>query len=332
MIKSANKVIIWLMGGLGNQMFVYAYYRYLLVKGLNAYLANLFSILGRTNNDHEIYKLNYFNLNNLRFASPPCSDWLPYAEFCSVWSLLGNKDFKKRYLFKVLRWKIQHKLFPRLIIDKSTKHYVENQYNRSFYSAGITKDFDISMHGIFQSYKYTAEIRTILLKDFAFPEKGLPARIKQLLSKIQCANSVAVHVRRNDYVALGTTCGLPYYRRAAAYLHERFKNLKFFVFSDDPAWVRDNFRFLSNCFIIDTSNTKKSDYYDLLLMTKAKHNIIANSSFSWWAAWLNQNPWKIVCVPDRWLPPFLTTDEICPPEWVRIITNAIIQPCPSSKI
>jgi hypothetical protein len=86
-------------------------------------------------------------------------------------------------------------------------------------------------------------------------------------------------------------------------------------------WVKEHFSFLENCCFVETidgRNGKIGDYYDLFLMSKAKHAIVPNSSFSWWGAYLNRNPAKIVVIPDKWLEPNVPIDLICPPEWKRI--------------
>jgi hypothetical protein len=97
------------------------------------------------------------------------------------------------------------------------------------------------------------------------------------------------------------------------------KNLRYYIFSDDIEWVKGHFDFVGQYQVVDNSGYENSDYWDLYLMSKCKYNIIANSTFGWWSAWLNRNPEKIVVVPEKWNGyDFVFTDEICPPEWKMV--------------
>jgi hypothetical protein len=184
------------------------------------------------------------------------------------------------------------------------------------------------MSGWFQSYKYLNSIREIILSDFSF-KLDIPESIESVLNAIIDSNSVSLHVRRGDFIdsedgfkMFGVICTHQYYVNAYAYLQTKYSDLCYFIFTNDVKWVKANFVFLKNYNIVDTSKENLSDYYDLFLMTRTKHNIIANSTFSWWGAWLNQNPSKIVIAPEKWLGDnSLTTDEICPPEWIRVSSS-----------
>jgi hypothetical protein len=146
----------------------------------------------------------------------------------------------------------------------------------------------------------------------------------RMIEEIQDVQSVAVHVRRGDYItnpnnfaSLGL-CPLEYYEDANDFIEQHVKNPHFFIFTDDPEWAREHMKFSGPTKVVD-HNLGKADYEDLRLMTHCRHFIIANSSFSWWGAWLASNPDKIVIAPKTW---FMT--DSFPPEdripggWIRL--------------
>ena len=180
------------------------------------------------------------------------------------------------------------------------------------------------IEGYWQNYKYFNEIKELLEKDFVFPEY-INESDKEMAEKIKNSNSVGIHVRRGDYSSnprinqYHGTCSLEYYQKAAKTLENRFSDLKYFLFSDDPEWVNDNFNFLNNFKIV--SDGKRSELDEMHLLSDCKHQIIANSSFSWWGAWLNKNPEKVIIAPERW---FLDEEKqkqsknITLDEWIKI--------------
>lgn len=141
----------------------------------------------------------------------------------------------------------------------------------------------------FQNEKYFADYADDIRKEFQFKEKLQAPE----------GNTVAVHVRRGDYVwhPNHLVCLPSYYENAVAYICERVENPVFYVFSEDVEWCKENIKFPQPCFYVD--NTDKPSSHDMQLMSLCKHNIIANSTYSWWAAWLNSNPDKIVIAPDK---------------------------------
>ena len=158
--------------------------------------------------------------------------------------------------------------------------------------------------GFWQSEKYFIDIREILLREFSI-KYPLSVQSKETSEKIKFHESISLHIRRGDYVQdekshqLHGVCDLDYYDRCIEYMNKKVNNPHFFVFSDDPQWAKDNLKCHIPITIIDHNSGLRS-YEDLHLMSQCKHNIIANSSFSWWGAWLNSNPDKIVCAPQQW--------------------------------
>lgn len=174
--------------------------------------------------------------------------------------------------------------------------------------------------GYFQNEQYFKSIRKQLLRDFSLKEK-LNISNEQILQKIKETESVSVHIRRGDYVRLRhihPECSLEYYEKAIRYILDIHPNAHFFLFSDDIPWVKKEFKMPKNYDIVDV-NDADFGYRDLELMKNCKHNIIANSSFSWWRAWLNENINKVVIAPQIWQ---LISEEdnknICPSEWIRL--------------
>ena len=185
------------------------------------------------------------------------------------------------------------------------------------------------LDGYFQSEKYFGDQRSSLLKDFSFK---LPAGDKNetLLKDILNTVSVSIHFRRGDYVNKAATfkvhgiCDISYYEAAIAMLAEKQQGLCFYVFTDDPVWVNEHFimRHKTNYNMLLVNNNQGTDSWkDMYLMSSCKHNIIANSSFSWWGAWLNQNAEKMVIAPARWFADTNIYDfekDILPASWIKI--------------
>jgi hypothetical protein len=156
------------------------------------------------------------------------------------------------------------------------------------------------LHGYWQSEKYFLDAEETIRQDFSF---GTPTgRNAELATQIAETPSVSLHLRRGDYVSNAShiVCAQPYYDAAlAALLPKLDHDPQIFVFSDDPDWARKNLKLPGNPVVVD-HNGAEYDYEDLRLMSLCKHNIIANSSFSWWGAWLNQNPGRHVIAPSTW--------------------------------
>ena len=179
------------------------------------------------------------------------------------------------------------------------------------------------LDGYWFSYKYFDAIKDVLRKDFT--PLLLDERNQTLLSVIKAAeNPVAVHIRRGDYVSnpnankFHGVLPLEYYKEAVRLITDKVKNPTFYVFSDDARWVKEHFSFLENPVFVDF-NGDANNHIDIFLMSNCKHNIIANSGFSWWGAYLNDNKNKTVIAPETW---FLAKDmnpkDVKPNDWISI--------------
>ena len=184
----------------------------------------------------------------------------------------------------------------------------------------LNHDRYVYLWGLFQNEKYFKKYRKEILKAFRFKE-NMSDKNKQLVKSIQNSNSVAVHIRRGDYLAKNSAQHVlspHYYKLAIEYMTKRVKNPHFYVFSDDIKWAKKNITFQHPHTFVE-HNTGDFSYNDMRLMSLCKHNIIANSTFSWWGAWLNENPDKIVIAPDIWLKKDTNfINNIVPQNWIRL--------------
>ena len=180
---------------------------------------------------------------------------------------------------------------------------------------------DTYLHGYWQSQKYFAPIIDPLRRDLSFTT-DLDAANAEMATQIAGApNPVALHVRRGDYVASGSyaACSPAYYRAATDLLAGKIGTpLTCFVISNDPAWARAHLDLGQETVFVDL-NDEKTGHFDLHLMTLCAHNVIANSTFSWWGAWLNDTPGKCVVAPKNWFAKdALSNPDICPDDWLRL--------------
>lgn len=179
---------------------------------------------------------------------------------------------------------------------------------------------DTYLHGYWQSERYFSHVADDIRRDFSFPDFA-DARNRDMATRIGETVSVSLHVRRGDYLTLAAhvLCDQAYYEAALARVLDGLSGQPtVFVFSDDPEWAKRNLPLPCEKVVVDF-NGSETDYEDMRLMSLCKHNIIGNSSFSWWAAWLNAAPGKRVAGPARWFgDPNLSNPDILPPEWFRI--------------
>ena len=215
----------------------------------------------------------------------------------------------------------------RRVLKRSTLTFARNKnyiVEPSFtYWNGINglKD-NIYLDGYWQSERYFSAFVATIKADFTF-KLPLSAKNLQIASNISNVNAVSLHVRRGDYVSnkkansIHGVCSLDYYRDAIKSILNHIENPVFFVFSDDIAWVKNNLVIEAQSIFID-HNTGEESYNDMRLMSLCQHHIIANSSFSWWGAWLNTSPNKIVIAPKRWFVQNRSTDDLIPITWFKL--------------
>lgn len=179
----------------------------------------------------------------------------------------------------------------------------------------------VCLIGFFQSWRYFDQQAGPLRDDLRIPEP-LQSEAQKILQRIQHSNAVAVHVRRTDYVGVGWDILKPaYYASAMQRMRDLTTTPHFYVFSDDPAWCRQHLHARDVTFV-DVPAAHYDPLIDLHLMTRCQHHLIANSTYSWWAAWLAASSSQIVLAPPIWLPHLADDarclDDILPPHWIRM--------------
>lgn len=285
-------VTVKIVGGLGNQMFQYAYAKALQQKGYNV---NLDISAFETYTLHGGYGLHSYNID-LKIA---------------------HKNELNKFITVGFISKIRNKLKI-----KNSKIITETTllFEKKFLNIENNKYID----GYFQTEKYFSNIRDVILHQFTIKDK-ISNYSKDMKYAIEHANiSASLHIRRGDYLSslnsnIHGTCNLEYYKKAIIFLNSKFGEINYFIFSDDMAWVKENLK-IDQAIYID-SKEKRIPHEDIYLMSLCDHNIIANSTFSWWGAWLNQNNEKIVIAPKRWFNDEgleKQSKDIISEDWVRL--------------
>lgn len=295
-------MIVKLMGGLGNQMFQYAFGRSIQIdRNWDVFFDYSFIQNRRLQGDAGATvrnsELNIFDVS-------PQKKELFYLNFNNN---LCNKIYYKVYcslFFSVKKEKVLFKIDAKLLNNLSSKSYVL---------------------GYFQTEDYFVKHRNILLSEFTF-KNPFTDNSNKYLELILSKNSVAVHVRRGDYILANNiniygVCAAEYYINSIKYIKQRVVEPYFFIFSDDLDWVKEQSWVQGLNVIFVTGNTHEFSYEDMRLMSLCQHNIIANSSFSWWGAWLNVNKEKIVIAPSLWFAEEKlnkSIDRLIPDNWIKI--------------
>jgi len=203
---------------------------------------------------------------------------------------------------------------------KSVNYLREPHFH--FYNNALRVGNHVYVNGYWQSEKYFSSIRNQLLTEL-IPASELSSESQLIYDDIKNHNAVSLHIRRGDYInetnqSIYHTCSLDYYSKSIDLILSKVTQPKFYIFSDDFEWVKSNLNINQQIQFIE-HNKGKNSYQDLILMSKCKHNIIANSSFSWWGAWLNQHENKIVIAPEKWFKSnSKKTQDLIPSTWIQL--------------
>lgn len=298
-------IVTRISGGLGNQFFQYAL-------GKNISLKN---------NDELKLDIGFFDLGIEKDRS------FKLLNFNISANISNENDLKKIGIPDMVEQNLYSKIMRKVHVTLQNLKTVENrtivtEKNSMFDSKILKIENSCYLSGIWQSEKYFKDIEDTIRKEFTLKNETTEY-FKTWASKIENCESVCLHVRRGDYVksqktnAFHGTCSLEYYNEAINLILKKIKEPTFFVFSDDIDWVKDNLKIDYPKFFV--SDKRLPDYEELVLMSKCKHNIIANSTFSWWGAWLNNNKDKIVIAPKKWFNvESINTEDLIPEGWIRI--------------
>lgn len=269
-------VTVLLSGGLGNQVFQYAAAKALAARLGTSFQLDTYTFSKKTITTIRSYELDIFNI------SAPVTDTFKGKLVTRFYPLI------QRY----------RPFFQRLGVFTDTYAIL---YHPSFEKmAG-----NITMLGYFQNEKYFEAIKDELRKDFTF-RKPLTGKNQELSERLRTVQSIGIHIRRGDYltnqssVSNFITLDKDYYDKAVKLIMDEVENPEFFIFSEDFKWIKENLSFGNHPVTFVNWNKGKDSYIDMQLMSLCRHNVIANSSFSWWGAWLNANPKKIVIAPSVW--------------------------------
>jgi hypothetical protein len=286
-------IIVQLYGGLGNQLFQYAFGRALATK--------LDTNLKLDISSFHAASLHKYSLMHYHITE----------------DVAGSKEVESMVPFHTL----QQYLNRFLHVSFSRNLYLEKSYS---FDPGtrFIKD-NCLVRGCWQSEKYFMDIE-LTIRDAFQLKTPVSETGNQVKNQIDQSNAVSIHVRRGDYVNNPGTrkfhgiCDLAYYSRAIDFIANRIHDPHFYVFSDDPAWCVANLQSEYPLTFV-THNDTARNYEDLFLMSRCKHNILANSTFSWWGGWLNNHPEKIIIAPAKWFNTQLyKTDTLLPWKWVKL--------------
>lgn len=258
-------------------------------------------------NAYSHYNLhNGYELDKVFNISPRIANDSDIESVLGVW--------KNRYLAYVLKKTLKYGVsFPSHMIW-------EQSFGCDMKLAKIKSD--LYLDGYWQSEKYFLKNASQIKKDFIFnfKESGTDELLKH---HILGSNSVSIHVRRGDYISNPSAikkhgvCSLEYYYSAIQLISTQLKTPSFFVFSDDIDWARNNIKTTLPMQFVP-NNVGTNSFKDMYFMSQCKHNIIANSSFSWWSAWLNAHPKKLVVSPKLWFLDKTNTSDLIPESWISI--------------
>jgi hypothetical protein len=289
-------VTVLLSGGLGNQMFQYAAAKSLAIRLNTSLSVDLYALMKKTQATVRPYELEIFNTGDVS----------------------GTSSAKAKFVTKARPFIQKHRLFfQKCGIFTDT-------YAILYQPVFETIKGNIIMSGYFQNEKYFKDIAETIRQNFSF-RNPLTGKNAEAARQMAGKQSVSIHIRRGDYLNANARSNFvipdkTYYESAIKYITNQIEDPEFYIFSEDFEWIRENINIERPVAFIDW-NKGKDSYRDMQLMSLCKHNIIANSSFSWWAAWLNSNINKTVIAPGQWFREEQKNkllDGFFPEGWVRM--------------
>ncbi|MBP3277867.1 MAG: alpha-1,2-fucosyltransferase [Butyrivibrio sp.] len=271
-------IIIQLKGGLGNQMFQYALYRELLHRGKEVKIDDV------TGFEHDKLRIPVLDRFGIEYEKATHEEVVAITD-------------SKMDIFSRIR---------RKLTGRKTKEIVEVE---GIFDPQILELDEAYLVGYWQSDKYftSPEVIEHLQETFSKrPQEIMHDSVSwTTLQQIECCESVSIHVRRTDYldaehIKIHNLCSETYYKNAISMVRQKHPNAVFFIFTDDKEWCKEHFKG-HNFINVELQEGEFTDVADMLLMSRCKHHIMANSSFSWWSAWIGDTPEKMVIAPAKWI-------------------------------
>lgn len=287
--------IVKILGGLGNQMFQYALYLSLKEQFPDEQVMIDTSCF-------TAYPLhNGFEVGKIFTLTPAIASW---------------KDILKvAYPYPNYRfWQI-----GKYILPKRKTMCVERK-NLALETSVLMRKGNCYYDGYWQHEEYFSAVKESIWEAYSFPQMTNEWN-RKITEQLQIFNSVSLHIRRGDYInhpLFKGICDLDYYKRAICYMEEHVHPQLYCIFSNDIQWCKNNLHdlFLGKEVVYVSWNKGAESYVDMQLMSLCKHNIIANSSFSWWGAWLNRYPGKVVVSPQKWTN--VDIEDPIPQNWIKL--------------
>ena len=320
-------IIIRIYGGLGNQMFQYAAARRLAHKHNASLKLDINDLV--LAHGYSIYGLRFFNIQENIAGLLDTLSYYPNGSLRRIATRMLGKRFYSLFLNRFIKDK-KHYLKQRYYNYEPTSKevgslLVGNILSQRFFHFDpevLEAPDNVYLMGSWISEKYFKDIEDIIRKEFTVktPQTGENNEIAEMILNTE---SVSLHVRRGEFVTksgyreIYDLCNLDYYEQCIKYIVERVKSPHFFVFSDDIPWVKEKLK-ISFPVTFVNHNDASTDYEDMRLMSQCQHNIISNSTFSWWGAWLNAHPDKIVCTPREFVRLWnFDSKDVYPDEWIK---------------
>jgi hypothetical protein len=297
--KDNKMVVIKLQGGLGNQMFQYA----------------VAAIIAKKNKTKVLIDDSIFKVKQKKLGYTPRDFELLIFE--KTFNFAQNSDlllFEKPSVLNKFKRKVKLN-YPKIINEPLFGYLSDlNQVKSPVY-----------LKGYFQCYQYFNGFEDFIRGLFKFSTDNLSQENLDLIPVLKNKNTIAIHVRRGDYVfdthtnKFHGTCSMEYYLKGIVEVASKIKNPILVFFSDDSDWIKNNFEDVPFDKLFINHNKGVNSWIDMYLMSICSHNIIANSSFSWWAAWLNSNKDKIIVAPKQWFDAIkIDLKLIVPDGWITI--------------
>jgi hypothetical protein len=295
-----NVVVTRLIGGLGNQMFQYAAGRALALRCGAALKLDL--------SGFATYAKRRYELGDFPICATPASEADRTGLGLRAGALIGwGRRFRR--------------LLGIDVESEASPIYRERHFHFDAQVRNLSPP--VYLDGYWQSEKYFFDCAGLLRRELT-PMAPLEPENAAMAARIDAVNAVSLHVRRGDYVNepdIGRyhgLCSAEYYQSAVDYIARKAGDIHLFVFSDDQDWVRDNLHFALPSTLV-AANPPDRGFRDMQLMARCRHHIVANSSFSWWGAWLNSAPDKVVVAPKRWFRVERNdTSDLIPESWMRL--------------